>query len=284
SLSGNVNTQIANATDTVMISVGRIRNDSMTVTSGALRLRVFVTSVPLNPAISYYTIADVALNPLPPQGSYENFSTTVPLITPPDGVYYLNLGIFEQEMGCGAADGFCPDDAGTFPTRVQVINGVFYNYPADSTTSIAVEYYHAAFNHYFTTADPNEIAQLDAGAFEGWMRTGLAYRVLNMQGNGLVPGCRVFSSAFPPESPHFYTPFSNECAIVRTNPDWQFEGVVAYLAMPNDDGSCVMGVPLYRLYNNGMGGAPNHRYTTSLVVRAQMMNAGWMPEGSGIGV
>ena len=45
-----------------------------------------------------------------------------------------------------------------------------------------------------------------------------------------------------------------------------------------------MGLPLYRLYNDGMGGAPNHRYTTSLTVRAAMIEAGWIPEGSGIGV
>jgi len=38
------------------------------------------------------------------------------------------------------------------------------------------------------------------------------------------------------------------------------------------------------LYNNGMGGAPNHRFTTDANVRTQMINAGWIPEGAGIGV
>jgi len=43
-------------------------------------------------------------------------------------------------------------------------------------------------------------------------------------------------------------------------------------------------VPLYRLYNNGQGAAPNHRYTTRQEVRATMITAGWIPEGLGIGV
>jgi hypothetical protein len=40
-------------------------------------------------------------------------------------------------------------------------------------------------------------------------------------------------------------------------------------------------VPVFRLYNNGMGGAPNHRFTTDAAVRSQMLDAGWIPEGAG---
>ena len=48
------------------------------------------------------------------------------------------------------------------------------------------------------------------------------------------------------------------------------------------DGSCAAGfTPVYRLYNNGQGGAPNHRYTTDIAVRAQMIAQGWVPEGLG---
>ena len=44
-------------------------------------------------------------------------------------------------------------------------------------------------------------------------------------------------------------------------------------------------MPVYRMYNNGQGGAPNHRYTTDLAVRAQMLVQGWIAEGYGkIGV
>ncbi len=40
-------------------------------------------------------------------------------------------------------------------------------------------------------------------------------------------------------------------------------------------------MPLYRLYNDGKSGAPNHRYTIHTSVRATMIAAGWLPEGMG---
>jgi hypothetical protein len=35
------------------------------------------------------------------------------------------------------------------------------------------------------------------------------------------------------------------------------------------------------MYNNGQGGAPNHRYTTEPSVRALMLAQGWIAEGYG---
>jgi len=35
------------------------------------------------------------------------------------------------------------------------------------------------------------------------------------------------------------------------------------------------------MYNQGQGGAPNHRFTTELAVRATMLAAGWVKEGDG---
>ena len=49
------------------------------------------------------------------------------------------------------------------------------------------------------------------------------------------------------------------------------------VVMPNA-GVCPIGVKLYRLYNNAQGGAANHRYTTSLAIRQQMINQGFVPE------
>jgi hypothetical protein len=94
--------------------------------------------------------------------------------------------------------------------------------------------------------------------------------------------CRFFSTSFNPRSSHFYTPLANECNIVKQNPNWQFEGEVFNIPIPDLAGVCPAGtIPVYRLYNNGQGAAPNHRYTTDLAVRAQMMAAGWIPEGYG---
>jgi len=54
------------------------------------------------------------------------------------------------------------------------------------------------------------------------------------------------------------------------------------MAIPDINGVCQAGtIPIYRLYNNGQGAAPNHRYTRDLAVRAQMIAAGWIPEGYG---
>jgi hypothetical protein len=97
------------------------------------------------------------------------------------------------------------------------------------------------------------------------------------------PTCRFFSTDFAPKSSHFYTPFPAECAIVKNNPDWQFESIAFYLQLADANGVCPTGtIPLYRMYNNGMGGAPNHRYTTSVITLDQMIAAGWTFEGNQI--
>ena len=43
-------------------------------------------------------------------------------------------------------------------------------------------------------------------------------------------------------------------------------------------------VPVYCLYNNGMGNAPNHRFVTNRAEQKRMLNLGWTAEGAGIGV
>jgi hypothetical protein len=145
----------------------------------------------------------------------------------------------------------------------------------------AVEYFNSAFGHYFVTALPAEIAALDAGRFDQWSRTGTSFGVWN-GGAGLDDVCRFFTTAFPPKSSHFYTPDPDECAKVKANPDWTFETIAFNTVRPGIDGGCPAFVaPLYRLYNRGQGGAPNHRYTTSLAVRAGMLQQGWIPEGYG---
>jgi uncharacterized delta-60 repeat protein len=153
--------------------------------------------------------------------------------------------------------------------------------------NVAIEYRHAAFDHYFITSLPGEIAALNAGTVAGWQRTGQYFRVYPVVAPPVVSFCRFFSGqAFAPKSSHFYTPFAFECDIVRHSPDWLYEGNVMGVRLPSDAGDCPAGTqPLYRLYNDGHGGAPNHRYTTRLDLRAAMIGQGWIPEGAGsIGV
>jgi len=150
--------------------------------------------------------------------------------------------------------------------------------PAQRLT--AVEYLQSDFGHYFITAAMQEIAALDVGAITGWRRTGLSFQVY-----GLDPGaanvCRFWSDqAFVPKSSHFYTPLDWECERVKGNPDWKFEGEVFAMQLPIVPGPCRVGtMPLFRLFNDGRGGAPNHRYTTSLAIRSEMVERGWIPEG-----
>jgi len=98
--------------------------------------------------------------------------------------------------------------------------------------------------------------------------------------------CRFWSGqTFAPKSSHFYTPFDWECAIARNDPAWMFEGEVFSLKLPDPSGACAGGtIPLYRLYNDGKGNAPNHRYTNRMTIRAEMIAQGWVAEGRGIGV
>jgi len=153
-------------------------------------------------------------------------------------------------------------------------------------TAMAIEYYHAAFDHYFVTAIAGEITKLDNGTFVGWARTGKQFKVYIGAGAGLSGVCRFFSTSFNPKSSHFYTASASECTVVKANTDWLFEDTVFFVPSPNADGSCAAGsVPVYRLYNNGQGAAPNHRFTVEMAVRNDMIqNKQWIPEGLGIGV
>jgi hypothetical protein len=150
-------------------------------------------------------------------------------------------------------------------------------------TQAAVEYYYAAWDYYFITSFPDEIAVLDGGAFGGvWKRTGQTFDVWTAPGNDQLPACRFFSTAFAPKSSHFYTPFAAECAGLKNGSTWQYENVAFYLQLADSAGVCPAGTAvLYRLYNNGMGGAPNHRYTTSAATFSQMQSLGWTFEGDG---
>jgi hypothetical protein len=155
------------------------------------------------------------------------------------------------------------------------------------TTAVAVEYYHAAFDHYFVTAIQDEITKLDNGTFVGWSRTGKQFKVYTSAGAGLSGVCRFFSTSFDPKSSHFYTADDNECTVVKANKDWTFEAVVFYVPVPALSGACPIGtMPVFRLYNNGQGAAPNHRFTVESTVREVMMAKPipWIPEGFGIGV
>lgn len=149
----------------------------------------------------------------------------------------------------------------------------------------SIEYFHKGFGHYFTTNSSVEIDKLDAGDFVGWDRTGGRFNVFVAPTAATRSVCRFSADSFAGKSSHFFAPRGFGCEDATRNPDWQYEGDVYYVRLPDLDGACPAGtVPVYRLYNNGQGGAPNHRLTARLSDREAMLARGWIAEGSGIGV
>ena len=202
---------------------------------------------------------------------------------------------FEQNLNVGTGDVFfdngfgpCDDVTETFGIappldtfRRSSVAVTITGRVASPAPVRVVEYFNANFGHYFMTADPDEIAALDAGAFGGaFVRTGQQFFARNGPVGGTAEVCRFFTVAFAPKSSHFYTADPAECAGLKQNPDWQYEKIAFYIPVPTA-GVCAAGtVPVYRLYNNGMTGAPNHRFTTNVAIYDDFrLNRGWTGEG-----
>jgi hypothetical protein len=205
--------------------------------------------------------------------------------------------------GCAFTIGFQPTAPGPRSTVLRLslaVGGIAGDF-SFSVTGVAgaagpptvsvVEFHHAAFDHYFITPIPTEIALLDARAppFQDWSRTGFSF---NAFVNATAPAgsaaiCRFFNDHFAPKSSHFYAAHGFGCeATIALFPDWLLEdGQLFNTMLPDAAGACPAGtIPVYRLYNNGMGNAPNHRFVTSLAERQKMIDQGFVAEGNGIGV
>ena len=119
--------------------------------------------------------------------------------------------------------------------------------------------------------------------FVGWARTGLKFKAYPAGTAGSANVCRFFSTSFGERSSHFYTPFVTECAIVKQNVNWMLESESVFaIPVPDLAGNCIAGTtPVYRYYNDGQGGAPNHRYTINPALRTVMLQRGWISEGYG---
>jgi hypothetical protein len=155
--------------------------------------------------------------------------------------------------------------------------------PPPAGAIVAIEYYYADWDSYFLTASASEIAALDGGAFGGvWKRTGesfYVYPLTDAKSSGTTVW-RFFSAAFAPRSSHFYTANIDEYHALVEGSVWKLEGPVFDLPLPEDNGTCPgSSFPVYRMYNDGMGGAPHHRFTTNLTVLGPMRAAGWIYEG-----
>ena len=123
---------------------------------------------------------------------------------------------------------------------------------------------------------------LDQGVVvPGWQRTGFEFKSW-LPGIGFRRrGMPVLRHARASARTRTSSPIdANECAMVRANPDWTFEGLAFKAHRRSTWRSARPTVPVvWRLYNNGMGGQANHRYLTSRSEIGDMIGRGWLLEG-----
>jgi hypothetical protein len=152
----------------------------------------------------------------------------------------------------------------------------------DIAPAEVIEFHFAQRDHYFVSARTADIEALDSGRFAGWTRTGLHFLAYPGFVAGTSPVCRFYLPPAAGDS-HFFSASAAECAEVAARfPAFVLEDpAVMYMALPDAaTGACgERTVPVFRLWN---GRAPtNHRYTTDVAVRLQMLAAGWIAEGYG---
>jgi hypothetical protein len=158
--------------------------------------------------------------------------------------------------------------------------------PPPSAVTI-VEFYNSGLDHYFITAIPDEIAKLDDGTFRGWARTGQtfnAYGVGSTGRTGRRPVCREYGLPIYALDSHFYSASPDECmaTLANTGGAWGLEASEVFqMDLPDAaTGACPDGgIPVYRVWNQRRDS--NHRYTTSVAIRDQMVARGGVAEGYG---
>ena len=145
---------------------------------------------------------------------------------------------------------------------------------------LVVEFQNDALAHFFYTADPDEIAMLDAGVeVPGWRRTGFDFKAWDRFDANGIASCRFFTSRNGVYS-HFYSINGVECGILAADPLWRFE-ILAFRAGPPAGEDCPPDrMRVTRVYNRFASGAPNHRFLTSGSEIAHMQAENWLVEGS----
>lgn len=150
---------------------------------------------------------------------------------------------------------------------------------------IVVEFYNSVLGHYFITASADEASAIDHGsAGAGWQRTGndfLGWTAAGTVPDGAQPVCRFYGTSGHGPNSHFYTASATECAVVRNDPGWTFEGIAFYALTPNGEQCPGNLQPIYRAYNNRFAqNDSNHRYSSALATLQGMTAQGWTVEGT----
>lgn len=220
-------------------------------------------------------------------------ANTLETVSVPAGVFATALQVYENRGGYRRNMWFAPG-VGLVkyvelnsPVTVELFSYNIPNSGGGITTATAVEYYHAGLDHYFVSANADEIDKLDRGYFQGWTRTGYSFKVVPagaVTPAGASPVCRFYGNPAYGLDSHFYSASPLECGQVKTKfpNEWIFEAdVVFQVYLPDTTtGACPVGTtPVYRSWNQRSDS--NHRYTTNTGVQAQMVAKGYVAEGYG---
>jgi hypothetical protein len=149
--------------------------------------------------------------------------------------------------------------------------------PADADV---VEFFYPLANHYFLTASVQEAAALDASGL--WQRTGFHFRAWSLTNDApdTVSVCRFTGTPDIGPNSHFFTANANECAIVRTNPYWFYEGAAFRTVVPSGAACAAGTTPVIRFFLTGANVTLiRHRYVVDPTEAAKMRASGWIEEG-----
>ena len=183
------------------------------------------------------------------------------------------------------------------PVLLTLVAAALLQYTATALAELItiVEFYNTGLKHYVLITDPDEVAAIERGdAGPGWERTGGSLMANSNASDepGLVPVCRFCGNvaAGGPNS-HFLTADPAECAQVKLDPGWRFEGIAFYVRLTAATSPAVsrkattQSRPVYRAYNNGFRppgqgvNDGNHRFSTQHAAIANLVPQGWTDEG-----
>ena len=221
------------------------------------------------------------------QGSTEAGSSGSGLIT-----FNTTANYYEVRGGLFAGDALCSVPNGSdYYSRLDVALPLLRQYLTPNAANpmaqaVVVEFYNAFLNHYFISANPAEINDLDTGVHPGWVRTGirfLAYTDPALAPAGTTPVCRFYIKPQFGDS-HFYSGSPAECAATQANfgDKWIYESAaVFYIQLPDPiTGVCPASThAVYRFFNPA---TTNHRYTPEVDIRDELIaQGGLIQEGYG---
>ena len=163
----------------------------------------------------------------------------------------------------------------------RMVVDVHVPFANQGTEVAAMEFYNTILGHYFLSPAQSETAGILAGAAgPGWELTGQSFKVwLTLPPDTfqqVVPVCRFYARG---PNTHFFTSEASECALVKQDPGWFYEGTGFYARRGN---TCPAGwLQVNRAYNNRFRqNDSNHRFSTSDSTMADMERKGWVVEGT----